>query len=360
MVMRRSSKILVALGVLLLIAAAAQRFVIVPAISKLPVELDVRNRYAGVGTMLNPTALQAGDLTEVFVTDMPVSIDRHTYVSEAHGDTAIVHDNLTVGAPGGMSMPSNHTYAIDRTTMDSVSAPEGVEVEPHAGMTIGLPIHPDPNTNYQLYDSAIRASVPMNYIGTGFVSGRAVLNYTVDSRGQLTDTAVLGALPTALPKAQLTQLAPALPPEVQARFTPDVLAALPDPVPFTYTAATKFDLAFDKTLGTPLDGSIDQQVIASVHTDKQVISIAPVLALQTKLTAESISSAADTAVSTTRLLTIGSVLAPALLAIIGVILVALGIARRRTSTDRPNESTQSTDRIAVADRTTVDPDLWTS
>lgn len=69
---------------------------------------------------------------------------------------------------------------------------------------------------------------------------------------------------------------------------------------------------------------------------------------------------ADTVESTTRLMTIGSVLAPALLAIIGVILVALGIARRRTSTDRPNESTQSTDGIAVADRTTVDPDLWTS
>ncbi|MCZ4587598.1 porin PorA family protein [Rhodococcus opacus] len=346
MAIRRSSKILVAAGLLLIVAAAVLRFVIVPSVAKLPDNLDVTNRFEGTGTLLNPAALQAGDIANVIATGVPVSIDRHTYVSSTDGDTAITHDDLTVNAPDGVSLPTNHTYAVDRTTMESAPAPAGIEVEPHTGITIGLPIDPDPETSYGLYDFATRTTVPMNYIGSDTISGRDVLRYTIDATGPLADPAVLGALPPALPKAQLAQLAPALPAEVLAELTPEILAALPDPVPFTYTAITKFELVLDKKLGTPIDGSIDQQVIANVAANGQTISLVPALALATTLTADSIAAAADTAASTSRLLTIASLIVPIALVVLGIGLIALGFVRRRpktaTQTSAPGEELVTT------------------
>ncbi|MET8427726.1 porin PorA family protein [Nocardia sp. NPDC004860] len=341
MSIRRSAKIMLPLGVLLVVAAAVMRFYVVPSVSKLPSDLDVTNHYEGTGTLLDAAALQAGDAAHAVNSNVPVTLDRHTYVSGTHGDTAIVHDDFTVNAPGGISLPTNHTYAIDRKTMDAAAAPTGIEVEAHRGLTIGLPISPNPDTGYQLYDFATGTTVPMKYTGNSTVAGREVLDYLVESAGNLQDKAILAALPPTLPKAQLAGMAPLLPADLQAKLGA-AAEALPDPVPLKYTVTSKFGLAADKALGTPVNGTLAMTIIANVDIAGKPVAIMPVMALDTKLTHDSIAQAADTAASTSRLLTIAAIAVPVVMAILGLALLVIGVMRRRPhSSHTPEHSDQS-------------------
>ncbi|WP_241962426.1 porin PorA family protein [Rhodococcus opacus] len=331
MALRRSSKIFIALGLLFLILAAVLRFLVVPAMTKLPGSVDVTARYEGTGTLLNAAALQAGDFGNVIASDVPVSVDRHIYVSETAGDNAVTHDDITVSAPGGVSLPTNHTYVLDRKTMDVGGAVDGVQAEPHSGMTIGLPLYPDSSAEYSLYDFATKSTVPLAFVDSGTVSGRDVLNYTAQAQGPLQDAAILSALPPALPKAQLAGLAPLLPADLQAKLG-GALATLPDPVPFNYTAISKVALSADQTLGTPIDGALNQQVIANVEVNGENVSLLPVLALDTALTDQSIADAASAASSQSRIVFLLSVVTPIVLAVIGLVLVVIGVLRRRPAT----------------------------
>ncbi|MDV6248113.1 porin PorA family protein [Rhodococcus opacus] len=326
MVLRRSSKILIGTGLVLIILAAVLRFFVVPAFSKLPDSVDVTAQYVGTGTLMNPAALQSGDYANVIASGVPVTVDRHVYVSETQGDSAVAHDDFTVSAPGGVSLPTNHTYVLDRKSMDAADPIEGVNAEPHSGMTIGLPLSPDAS-DYSLYDFATRSTVPLTYVDSSVVSGRDVLNYRAEATGPLQDPAILGALPPALPKAQLAGLAPLLPADLQAELAP-ALGSLPDPVPFNYTAVSKFELSADSVLGTPIDGALDQQVIANVEVGGKNISLIPVLALDTELSDQSVADAANAASSQSRLLTLISVVTPIVLALVGIVLFAVGLLRR--------------------------------
>ncbi|MGH3891680.1 MAG: porin PorA family protein [Rhodococcus qingshengii] len=330
---KRSSKIFAAVGVLLLGFAALLQFVLVPSLSKLPGDLDVNPVYEGTGTLLNAQALQAGDLSNVIASDVPVTVDRHIYVSSTDGDTALAHDDITLEAPG-LVVPSNHTYAIDRKTMDAASGELQEGVEPHSGMTIALPLHPDSSETYQYYDSATRTTVPMTYVDSGSISGRDVLNYTVEATGKLADPAILGALPPALPKALLGSLAPQLPADVQQSLG-GAVDQLPDPVPFTYTAVTQIALAADQTLGSPIDAKLNQQIIANVEVDGQLVPVMPVLSIDTALTDQSIENAAASAQSQSTQLNLISVVAPLVLLALGLLAIAVGFLRRN-----PSESVQ--------------------
>jgi len=322
-------KIFIAVGILFVLLAATLRVFVVPAVSKMPDNLDVTLRYEGTGTMLNPAALQSGDLANVVATNVPVTVDRHVYVSSVEGNTAVTHDDLTVQAPGGVSISSQHTYAIDRTTMEAASAPGGIDVEPHTGLTVGWPMHPDQDASYTLYDFATRTAAPMTFVGDGSVAGRDVLNYTVSATGPLADPSILRALPPAMPKGQLASLAPLLPADLQTKLGA-ASGSLPDPVPFNYTAVSNLTLSTDKTLGTPADGSLDLQVIANVEIGGENISVMPVLAIDTRLAGQSVADAASTASTAGKMLTLMGIVMPAISAVLGLIFIVIGLTRLRT------------------------------
>ena len=345
----RSAVILTVLGVLILIAAAALRFYVVPSVSKLPNSLDVTNRYEGTGTLLNPAALASGDTAHAVASGVPVTLDRHTFVSNHDGETAIVHDDFTVHAPGGISLPTNHVYAVDRKSMDAAAAPADTQVEAHHGMTIGLPMHPDPDAGYQLYDFATGSTVPMNFSGASTISDRKVQNYSIHAAGALRDPAILAGLPASLPKAQLASLAPLLPADLRTKIGA-AAPAMPDPVPLTYTADSKIGLSIDNSLGTPVDGTLAMQVVANVGIAGEPVAVMPVMALDTKLTPTSVSKAASSAASASRMLTIASVVAPLVLLVLGVILLGLGVRRwtRSQSTLPPIQGTESSRASSAA------------
>nr|WP_279404840.1 porin PorA family protein [Gordonia rubripertincta]MDG6783683.1 porin PorA family protein [Gordonia rubripertincta] len=338
------SKIAIIAGVLLLIVAAVVRLWLVPTMSRLPDTLDVTTQYPGVGTLLNATALQEGDTANVIARDVPVTIDRHIYVSSTSGDTAIAHDDITLEA-GDTKLPVNHTYAIDRRSMDAATGSSaGSATEPHRGITIALPLRPSPETAYEYYDSATRTTVPMQYHGAGEVEGREVLKYTINARGPLQDPAVLAALPPSLPKATVAGLAPLLPPQLREQLG-NAAPTLPEVVPFIYTAQTTIELAADATTGAPIDASLNQQVIAGVSVNGQTVDLMPALAVDTSLTDQSVADGAAAASSQSRQLDILSIWAPIGLALLGAVLIAIAVisGRRRSLSDRDEDNDKARD-----------------
>ena len=326
MPIRRSSKILFVVGVLLIAAAAGIRFLLVPSATKLPTDLDSTAQYTGTADLLNAQALESGDIANAIARDVPVTIDRHIYVSNSTGDTAITHDDTTLNTPSG-AIPNNHTYALDRTTLDSAPAPSGEAVEDHSGLTISLPLHPAASSDYQFYDTATRTTVPVTYVDSSAVSGRDVHNYTVDARGPLADTTVAASLPPALPKSLLTSILPLLPANTAAEIG-GALDTLADPVPLNYTAETAITLAADTVTGAPIDATLNQKVIANLDLGGRTVTVMPVLAIDTELTDASVADAAAASAKASSQLTMIGTYAPLTLLVLAAVCIVVAWIRR--------------------------------
>ena len=145
MPIRRSSIVLAVIGIVLIVLAVLVRFVVVPVATKLPGSTNLSVTYSGTATLLNSSALQSGDTKNVIAANVPTTVDRRLKVTSVHGDTAIVSDDLTIHA-GSQTLPSDHTYALDRTTLEGVTPPAGIAVEPSVGaLSSTFPIGPQAN-----------------------------------------------------------------------------------------------------------------------------------------------------------------------------------------------------------------------
>ncbi|WP_230091267.1 porin PorA family protein [Rhodococcus sp. AQ5-07] len=328
MTLRKSSIILMALGVVLVVLAAITRWVVAPELSKLPSDTDVTAQYAGKATLLNAEALKTGDAAHAISRDVPVTIDRHVYVSSTDGDTAVVHDDTTLNTPSGPGTTKGHTYAIDRKTMQAAPAPTGETVQSHEGLTITLPLSPKPDNSYQYYDSGTQQTVPVTYVEKDIIDGRDAYNYTIVATGALKDPATLNALPPALPKALMASLAPALPPNLREQLA-GALDELPDPVPLTYTANDTVNLYADESLGATLDAALVQEVIANIEIGGQQVSLLPVLKIDAQLTPESRSDAVNKANDGAKKLALIKVWVPLVLLVVGITFFICGFIRRR-------------------------------
>ncbi len=261
---RRSSIVLAVIGIVLIVLGVLIRLVVVPIATKLPGSTNLGVTYSGTATMLNARALQAGDTRHVIAANMPMTVDRRLMVTSIQGGTAIVSDDLTIHA-GGQTLPSAHTYALDPTTLEGVTPPKGISVEPSKGaLSSTFPIGPKASNSYRYYDSTTRGIRPITYTGHATRDGRSVNVYKIVSTGAVKDPGLLKLLPPSLPKKLITGLAPALPAAVQAKITPATLAALPDPIPLSYTGTTNVVAYIDEQTGVPIDETISEQVVVNV------------------------------------------------------------------------------------------------
>ncbi|WP_163554653.1 porin PorA family protein [Candidatus Frankia alpina] len=284
MPIRRSAVVLGTLGILSVVLGLLLKFVLVPVLTKLPGSTDLGITYSGTGTLLNSQALQSGDTKHVIASNVPITVGRRLKVTSTHGDTAIVSDNLTIHA-GTQALPSNHTYALDRTSLKGTTASKGTTVEPSKGaLSSTFPIGPKAGNAYHFYDSTTRNIVPLRYAGHDKIRGRSLNVYTVAATGPVKDPGLLKMLPPALPKKLFAGLASLLPADVRAKATPATLAALPDPVPFTYTGITHITADVDRQTGVPINEHINEQVVANITAGGQTLSLIPVLALDFQIT----------------------------------------------------------------------------
>jgi len=325
---RRSSVVLAGIGIVLIVLGVLVRFVVVPVATKLPGNTSLGITYSGQATLLNSSALQSGDTKNVIATNVPTAVDRRVKVTSIHGDTAIVSDDLTIHA-GSQTLTSDHTYALDRTTLEGVTPPPGISVEPSVGaLSSTFPIGPEANDSYRFYDSTTRGIVPISYAGHAARDGRSVNVYRIASAGPVRDPGLLKLLPPSLPKKLIASLAPVLPTAVRAKITPATLAALPSPVPLGYTGTTNIVAYVDSQTGVPVDETVSQQVVVNVTAGSQTLSLIPVFALDFRVTPASVTYLANKAKSTGELLTLMKLIVPVALVVIGVMLLVIAILRR--------------------------------
>lgn len=328
MKIRRSSLALIAVGVLLIALAAVLRFAVVPGLTKLPGDTDTTAQYEGKATLLNSAALKSGDTANALMTDVPIIVDRHIYVSSSTDDVAVLHDDAVINGPNGLKIDQKRTYALDRTTLTEAPAPAGTQVEAHTGLTVALPTDPPADDSQRYWDSGTQATVPLTFQGSETIHGREVNRYEADAKGALKNTSTLSSLPPALPKALIEKLLPSLPTASQEALGV-ALPTLSDPVPLAYASSNKLSVAVDKKLGLPISAIQQQKVVAGVEAGGQRIDLLPVMALDIESTDASSKASADKVASAAGKLRLAAEYIPAGLVILGVIAIVIGIVRRR-------------------------------
>ncbi|MEU4812965.1 porin PorA family protein [Nocardia fluminea] len=328
MKIRRSSLALVAVGVLLIALAGILRFAVVPGLTKLPADTDITSQYEGTATLLNSAALKSGDTANALMRGLPITVDRHVFVSSSTDDVAVVHDDSVINGPNGLTIDQKRTYALDRSTRTEASAPEGEQVDPHQGLTVALPMNPPADDSLQIWDSGTQATVPAVYKGSESIHGRDANRYEASAQGTLKNQATLKTLPPALPKALIEKLLPSLPAASQDALGA-VLPTLSDPVPLAYSWASKLDVAVDKKLGLPITAAQSQKVVAGVEVGGQRIDLLPVMVIDVKSTDAAGKASADRMKSAADKLALVEDYIPLGLVIVGALLIVVGIVRRR-------------------------------
>ena len=336
----RSSLVLAVLGVLLLVAAAAVRFLVLPTASMLPEDTDIVQDFEGTYSGLNPAALSGGG-GDVLLQDAPVEASREIAVESVDGDTAIVVRTVERSIDGRADPTSSLRYAVDRTDEESTTPPEGAgDVVDSEGLVFTLPIDPSTDEDYRLWDQNTAEAYPLTYEGEDTLEGRTVQLYRSQPEGQVADPESLG-LPTSVSKAQLVALAPALldllPPELAAQL-PAVVPQLPDTIPLTYTSASDVVISADAELGATIAGTSTQVITAQLPLGAQTVEV-PFSTIELASTDASVADrASDTADKATLLTLVGTVL-PVVAAVLGLLLLlaALFLARRAARPGRGDD-----------------------
>ncbi|MBF6302916.1 DUF3068 domain-containing protein [Nocardia amamiensis] len=331
MLTRRSAVALAIAGAVLIALAALLRLAVIPFMTKLPEDLDAKVRFEGTMMLLNSQALASGDVSDAIVDGIPISVDRHVRVAATVGDIAIVHDKSTINGPNGMSMGQSHVYAVDRVSFGRAPAPAGMEVEPHEGITVSLPINPPADNSMKLWEAVTQNGVPLSYTGSGVVLGRAINNYTGIAVGSVKDDATLKRFPPELPKRMIEQILPQLPPDTQTRIRA-AIPLLPDITPLSYSATNTVRLAADARLGMPITAAREQKIVARLDLNGEYVDLLPVMALKVDLTGQSSAEAAARAQALGRTLDLVEVWAPLALVVAGFGLVAVAVMRRKART----------------------------
>ncbi|GAA2033477.1 hypothetical protein GCM10009839_37340 [Catenulispora yoronensis] len=320
-------------GIVVVAVGALFEPVVSPMVSKLPSNTDMTVHYSGTANLIDQAAVAKGDLLGAFKNNQPLTLDRRIHVTATDGDTAIVADDQTLTI-AGTPMPDNHVYALNRKTLEAGPAPAGKTADPASGIPIGWPLSPDPQGDYRYYDPTTQTSSDFTFTGDASVKGRSALTFHSSSAANpVKDKTLLATLPQALPKSVAQALAasplPILPKEAQALLTPDVVAALPDTIPLTYTATTVADGAADKRVGFPIQQHLQQKVILNVALPGQPpVALMPVLTTDLTLTPDSQQYLVDKAKTTATELTLVKLVIPIAVVALGVLLLVVAFLRR--------------------------------
>ena len=319
------------LGVVILLAGVAVKFVVLPSQAKFPADVDSTRNYEGeLGVMLNAAALETGDMANLFMRDIPVTIARSVKTLEVGGDNgAVVSDHAVMSSPAGPVADSLSIYTINRTTMDAIEDFSGdARIIPREGLVIGWPIGSEP-VDYVGWNGDTQQTTVISYVGAEERGGLNTYKYhAAEEAAVIVDPELLAQFPPAFPKELLLQLAPlfGLPDEAMAQLGP-VLEAMPDPVPLTYT------FAFDKTYwvepntGVLIDIDVmeSRAVALAVPGAPAPVALAEVQHLEYVTTAASVQDAVNDANDGINQLNLFGVYVPAILILLGAIGIIGGI-----------------------------------
>ncbi len=332
---RRSSIIAMSLGALLLIVGLIVQFVVIPGKSQFPADADKERNYEGeLAVMLNAEALATMDLANVFIRDVPITIDRNIRTMEVDGGKALVNDASILSGPTGPLLSSEDTYSIDRKTMEHIdNFTDNSDVIDREGLVVGFPIGTE-QVDYPGFNGDTLTTNTLAFAREEERVGLSTYVFEAASGPDLiTDPALLATFPTELPKAVLEGLVPTLglSDEAMAQLG-GILPSLPDPVPLTYLYAYETTYWVEPDTGVLVDYQKMESRLVALNLGAEPIPVGEVMHLEYAQTAASVEDAAkDATDAQSQLFWQGKVL-PYALMVGGVLLGLLGLLglKRRT------------------------------
>jgi hypothetical protein len=317
-----------ALGILLIAAGLVVLFVIIPGLAQFPDDVDSNRAYEGeLAVMLNADALANLDLANIFLRDVPVTIDRNVKTLEVDGEKALVIDSAVMSGPAGPLQQAEDVYTIDRKTMLHVpNFTDDARVSDRQGLVVGFPIGTE-NAAYTGWNGDTLETNTLTFVREEEHEGLDTLVFTAASGPDpIKDPVLLESFPAAFPKAVLEGLVPALglPDEATAQLG-QVLPLLPDPIPLAYTYAYETTYWVEPDSGVLIDYNKMESRSVGLNLGEQPVPITEVMHLEYEQTAASVADAvADAEDAKSQLFWLGTVLPYGLIAV-GVILALLGI-----------------------------------
>lgn len=252
------------LGLLLVAAGLVLKFALLPMMAVFPDDVDETRHYEGtLAVMLNASALATMDVANIFLRDIPVTVDRHVTTEAVDGNKALVLEEATMFGPDGNPLqPTQQSwYTIDRKTTEHIpnfTDNTGV-MDARQGLVIGFPIGTEQIT-YDGWSDDLQTTMPVEFVAEEEHEGINTYHFhSASDPAALVDPAVLAMFPQAMPKATLAGLAPMLnlPPEMLQGLAA-LMPLLPDPVPLGYLYGYDTHYWVEPTTGVLIDYTKDE------------------------------------------------------------------------------------------------------
>ncbi len=323
----------VGLAAVLIAAGLVLLFFVIPGLAQFPDDVDSDRAYEGeLSVMLNAEALASMDLANVFLRDVPVTIDRNVQTLEVDGGKALVSDTAVLLSPAGPIQSSEDIYTIDRKTMEHIANfTTDARVTDRQGLVVGFPIGTEA-ADYVGWNGDSLETNTLSFVREEEHEGLDTYVFAAASGPDLIrDPVLLASFPAALPKAVIEGLVPALglPDELTGQLG-QLLPSLPDPVPLAYTYSYETNYWVEPQSGVLVDYNKMESRQVGLNLGEQTVPLTEVMHLEYAQTAASVADAvADAEDAKGLLFWLGTVLPYGLVAL-GVV-VGLGslLALRR-------------------------------
>jgi hypothetical protein len=328
--------VLLAFGVVLIVAGAAVRFVILPGQAQWPDDVDSTRTYEGtLHVMLNPEALATLDLANLFVRELPITLSRHVTTEDVDGGKAIVRELATMIGPGGNELQGSDTcYAIDRKSMRAIAAGSasgmagGDSVTDREGLVIGFPIGTEAK-DYEGWSSDYQKVLALKYVGEEERGGINTYMFEAESTPMETkDPEKLALFPSSLAKDLLIGLAQTLdlPASLRERFA-EILPELPDPTSLTYTYEFETKYWVEPATGVLIDYDKHEayKVALQLPGLPVPVPIVPVFEQSYHMSPASVQDAVKDAQDARSQLNLFGTIVPVALGGVGLLLVVVGL-----------------------------------
>jgi hypothetical protein len=342
---------LLVLGGVLIVAALVIKFVILPGQAQWPDDVDETRKYEGtLHTMLNPDALETMDVANLFLSEVPVTIERHVTTEEVDGGKAIVLEKAVMSGPAGPIQASDTWYAIDRKTMEAIPDFSGNDkIIDREGLVIGFPIGTE-KKEYVGWSDDTMATETVTFADKEEERG-GLNTYVFKSSPpakEIKDPAMLAIFPPAIPKDLFLMLAQGIevPESMQGAFAL-ILPLLPDPVPLKYTYEYDSVYWIEPTTGVLIDYNkhevrqvaLSKALLAELVQDVELpedtaalfpllpdpLPLTPVFDLSYQTAAESVEDSVQDAKDAKGILDLFGTTVPLALIVVGLVLALVGL-----------------------------------
>jgi hypothetical protein len=322
---RRLAVVLAVLGVLLVSAAGVVRWVVGPAMSKLPSDTATTRLYAGqAAAFVNPTFATDVPSGPGILHDVPIAVRHTTTVLDTTSSRALVADRRVVTLAGGVAADLNYRYGVDRKSFEAVGGFRGVVAA--NGLTFNWPMNAKPH-DYVGWVQDTLMTTPLHYVATVRHGGIKTYEFTAQAGDQLISDPVLNRmLPATMSKTDMLRLTPSLGLSHRQLLALDkVMAKAPDPVPlgYTYRFSSTFWIAPDS--GIVVDMRQHDVRTTNIVTGDGLVPVAPVMDMTYAFTPSTVAGAVDDAKSAANLLDLVNTTLPVAALLIGLALLVASL-----------------------------------